>query len=95
MLILRALNKVVDIVIDKPTGNSPVDGDKITFRSPNCHIRAVSESRDSLTYRTLATSLRGIGEVMGSWGSTQADVLVIQNQNIVARVSIEIKRGLS
>ena len=92
-LILRALNTVVDIVINKPAGDSPVGGDRITFRSPNCHIQATSESRYSMTYSTLATVLRGIGEVMGTWGSTQADILVDVNARMVARVSVEFNRS--
>jgi len=92
-VILRALNTVVEIVIDKPSGDSPVDGDKITFRSPSCHVRVTSETRYSLTYGTLATSLRGIGVVMGKWGPTPADILIYENQTLVARVSIEFSRG--
>lgn len=90
-LVLRALNTLVDVVIQKPSGDSPVDGDRITFRSPTCHIQARSESRDSLSYGTLAIALRGIGEVMGTWGPTQAEVFVI-DKGLVARISIEFNR---
>lgn len=92
-VILRALNTVVGIVIDKPSGDSPVDGDSVTFRSPTCYLRMSSESRYSLTYGTLANSLRGIGVVMGIWGPTPADVLIYERQILVGRVSIELSRG--
>lgn len=92
-LILRALNTVVGIVIDKPSGDSPVDGDGVIFRSPTCYLRVTSENRYSLSYGTLATSLRGIGVVMGIWGPTPADIFIYERHTLVARVSIELRRG--
>lgn len=92
-VILRALNTVVGIVIAKPSGDSPVDGDSVTFLSPSCYLKMTSENRYSLTYGTLATSLRGIGVVMGIWGPTPADILIYERQILVARVSIERRRG--
>ena len=91
-LILRALNTIVDIVSNLPVGDKSLDGDRINFRSPGCRIEARKETR--LTYDVLAGVMRGIGEVMGTWGATPAQVLVVVGGERIARVYIEV-RGAS
>ena len=93
ILILRALNTIVDIVSKAPFGDQPLDGDRITFRSPGCHVQAVKETR--LTYGILAGVVRGIGEVMGTWGATPAEVYVVVGGVRIARVYIDANRRAS
>lgn len=93
ILILRALNTLVDIVSRAPIGDQPLEGDRITFRSPGCHVQARQETR--LTYGITAGIFRGIGEVMGTWGATPADVYVVVGGVRIARVYIEANRGPS
>ena len=92
-LILRALNTIVDIVSRTPVGDQPLDGDRITFRSPGCRVQARKETR--LTYGILAGIFRGIGEVMGTYGASPAEVFVVVGGERIARVYIDVNRGLS
>ena len=93
LLVLRGLNSLVFTILRKPAGNRPLDGDRVTFRSQNCFVRAVAEDRDSLSYGTLATAFRGIGEVMATWGASQAEVLIIEGRDRVGRISVEVRRA--
>ena len=93
MLILRAMNTIVDIVIQKPPGDQPLEGGRITFRSPGCHLQARVETK--LTYGILAGALRGIGEVMAAWGASPADVFVVIGGERVARVYVDVNRNPS
>ena len=71
-------------------GDAPVEGDKITFRSPGCHVQAIKETR--MTYGIIAGAIRGIGELAATYGAKQADIFVVVNNERVARISIERNR---
>ena len=90
LLMLRALNTVVDLVTKLPVGDQPLDGERITFRSPGCHVQAWKETK--FTYGILAGAVRGIGELMATWGAAPAEILVLVGKERVARVYIEQNR---
>lgn len=93
LLMLRALNTVVDIVTKLPVGDQALDGERVTFRSPGCHVQAWRETRESkFTYGILAGVIRGIGELMFHWGAAPADVFVVVGGERVARVYIDLNR---
>ena len=88
---LRALNTVIDIVTKLPAGDQPLDGERITFRSPGCHVQAWKETK--FTYGVLAGAVRGIGELMATYGAAPAEIFVVVNGERVARVYIERNRS--
>lgn len=45
-----------------------------------------------MNYGTLATAVRGVGEVMGTWGATPADVEILTGRIRVGRMYIDITR---
>ena len=91
---LRAMNTIVDIVTKKPKGDAALDEDRITFRSPGCHVQARKEDARAavFTYSILAGVIRGIGEVMGTWGAAPADVFIVVRGERIARVYIDLNR---
>ena len=94
LLILRALNKVVDIVTNNQIGDKPLEGDRVNFRSPGTHIQIIKENprEAKLTLGKVAVALRGIGEVMGIWGPTEAEILMVVDGERIARIYIEETR---
>ena len=88
------MNTIVDVVIRQPIGDRPLEGDRITFRSPACHVQAIKEAprEGKLTFGVLAGVVRGIGEVMGVWGATPAEILVVVGGQRIARVYIDLSR---
>lgn len=91
LLVLRGLNSLINTVIRKPAGDRALDGDRITWRSPHCFVRATSEERDSLSYGTLATAFRGVGELMNTWGAMPAEMLIMAGAVRVGRISVEVR----
>ena len=94
LLILRALNKLVDIATNNPIGDRPIEGDRVNFRSPGIHIQTIKENaRDAkLTFGKVAVALRGLGEVMGIWHPTEAEILMVVGGERIARIYIEATR---
>ena len=88
------MNTIVEILISKPAGDAALDRDRITFRSPGCHVQVVKENprESTLTLGIVAAAVRGIGEVMGVWGATPAEVLVVVGGQRIARVYIDFNR---
>ncbi|KAL8824433.1 MAG: hypothetical protein Q9170_008157 [Blastenia crenularia] len=75
LMILRALDRLVQTAISMSKGDEPLLNGRVVFRSPSLKLTA----RDKIllggfTYSTLATAIRGLGEIMYDWGATGVDV---------------------
>lgn len=90
------MNKLVDIATNNPIGDKPIEGDRVNFRSPGIHIQTIKENprEAKLTLGKVAVALRGIGEVMGIWNPTEAEILMIVGGERIARIYIEQTRRL-
>ncbi|KAI4248584.1 MAG: hypothetical protein L6R42_009249, partial [Xanthoria sp. 1 TBL-2021] len=80
ILLLRALNRIVDQTIRMTAGDEPILNGGAVFRSPSLRLRAEDAVLlGGFTYGVLAASVRGLGELMDKWDATGVDVTVYAN----------------
>ena len=81
-LMLRALDRLVQTAIGMSKGDEPILNGRVIFRSPS--LKLVAQDHVLLggfTYGVLATAIRGLGELVYTYGANGVDVDVYAGGN--------------
>ncbi|KAL8964260.1 MAG: hypothetical protein Q9183_004576, partial [Haloplaca sp. 2 TL-2023] len=90
IMMLRALNRIVDTTIQMSKGDEPILNGAIEFRSPALRLRAQDTVLlGGFTYGILAAAIRGLGELVDKWGGYGVDVRVFQGGKPVGVMQLD------
>ncbi|KAI4169704.1 MAG: hypothetical protein LQ343_005526 [Gyalolechia ehrenbergii] len=74
LLLLRALDRLVQTALTLTKGDEPIANGRVVFRSSSLVLAAQDKVLlGGFTYGVLATAIRGLGELMNDFGATGVD----------------------
>ncbi|KAL9023520.1 MAG: hypothetical protein Q9196_007151, partial [Gyalolechia fulgens] len=87
LLLLRALDGLVQTALMLTKGDEPIVNGRVVFRSSSIILAAQDTVLlGGFTYGVLATAIRGLGELMHDFGATGVDADVYVGARMVGRM---------